>query len=112
MANAELMEGKPPVAVAPGGGLLDWRYVRYRFAHSPLALLGLALGRATNNGKPLGHERRVLARIRAEATAIDTGRDEFPLAGFERDRNGGATGSLLQPRQRGASEPHSHWSGA
>ena len=34
-------------------------------------MLGLALGRATNAGKPLGHERRVLARIRAEATAID-----------------------------------------
>jgi len=35
-------------------------------------MLGLALGRATNGGKPLGHERRVLARIRAEAAAIDT----------------------------------------
>jgi AcrR family transcriptional regulator len=34
-------------------------------------MLGLALGRATNGGKPLGHERRVLARIRAEAAAID-----------------------------------------
>ena len=36
------------------------------------ALLGLALGRATNGGKPLGHERRVLARLRAEAAAIDS----------------------------------------
>ena len=35
------------------------------------AMLGLALGRATNGGKPLGHERRVLARLRAEAAAID-----------------------------------------
>jgi AcrR family transcriptional regulator len=35
------------------------------------SMLGLALGRATNGGKPLGHERRVLARIRAEATDID-----------------------------------------
>ena len=35
------------------------------------AMLGLALGRATNAGKPLGHERRVLARIRAQAAAID-----------------------------------------
>jgi AcrR family transcriptional regulator len=34
-------------------------------------MLGLALGRATNGGKPLGHERRVLARLRAEAVAID-----------------------------------------
>jgi len=34
-------------------------------------MLGLALGRATNGGKPLGHERRVLARIRTEAAALD-----------------------------------------
>ena len=33
-------------------------------------MLGLALGRATNGGKPLGHERSVLARLRAEAAAI------------------------------------------
>lgn len=30
-------------------------------------MLGLALGRATNAGQPLNHERRVIARIRAEA---------------------------------------------
>lgn len=35
------------------------------------SMLGLALGRATNGGKPLGHERRVLARIRSEAAIID-----------------------------------------
>lgn len=35
------------------------------------SMLGLALGRATNGGKPLGHERRVLARIRREADALD-----------------------------------------
>jgi AcrR family transcriptional regulator len=35
------------------------------------AMLGLALGRATNGGKPLGHERRVLARLHADAAAID-----------------------------------------
>jgi AcrR family transcriptional regulator len=35
------------------------------------AMLGLALGRATNGGNPLGHERRVLARVRSEAVAID-----------------------------------------
>ena len=34
-------------------------------------MLGLALGRATKGGKPLGHERRVLARLRREAAAID-----------------------------------------
>jgi AcrR family transcriptional regulator len=33
-------------------------------------MLGLALGRATNGGKPLGHERRVLARLRADAAAL------------------------------------------
>jgi AcrR family transcriptional regulator len=35
------------------------------------SMLGLALGRATNGGKPLGHERRVLARIRSDAATID-----------------------------------------
>jgi AcrR family transcriptional regulator len=35
------------------------------------SMIGLALGRATNGGKPLGHERRVLARIRAEAAGLD-----------------------------------------
>jgi AcrR family transcriptional regulator len=35
------------------------------------SMLGLALGRATNGGKPLGHERRVLARIRSDAANID-----------------------------------------
>ena len=35
------------------------------------AMLGLALGRATNGGKPLGHERKVLARLRAGAADID-----------------------------------------
>jgi AcrR family transcriptional regulator len=35
------------------------------------SMIGLALGRATNGGKPLGHERRVLARIRAEASTFE-----------------------------------------
>jgi AcrR family transcriptional regulator len=35
------------------------------------AMLGLALGRANNGGRPLGHERAVLARLRAEAATID-----------------------------------------
>ena len=34
-------------------------------------MLGLALGRATNGGKPLGHERQVLARLRSDAATID-----------------------------------------
>jgi AcrR family transcriptional regulator len=40
------------------------------------AMLGLALGRATNGGSPLGHERTVLARLRAEAAAFDDNTDE------------------------------------
>ncbi|MEY2468841.1 MAG: hypothetical protein QOF21_1539 [Actinomycetota bacterium] len=35
------------------------------------AMLGLALGRATNGGKPLGHERVVIARLRDEAARLD-----------------------------------------
>jgi AcrR family transcriptional regulator len=34
------------------------------------SMLGLALGRATNGGKGLGHERRVLGRIRDEAAQL------------------------------------------
>ncbi len=34
-------------------------------------MLGLALGRATNDGEALSHERRVLARLRSEAAALD-----------------------------------------
>jgi len=44
---------------------------RQFYALAREALLGLALGRATNGGTPLGHERSVLDRLRAEATAID-----------------------------------------
>jgi AcrR family transcriptional regulator len=35
------------------------------------SMLGLALGRATNAGKPLNHERRVITRIRAEAASLE-----------------------------------------
>ena len=35
------------------------------------AMLGLALGRATNGGNPLPHERIVLRRLRDEAAAFD-----------------------------------------
>jgi hypothetical protein len=41
------------------------------FAMARETMLGLALGRATNGGKPLGHEGKVLARLRAEAAALD-----------------------------------------
>lgn len=37
-------------------------------------MLGLALGRAVSGGKALGHERRVLTRIRTEAAALDAAR--------------------------------------
>ena len=36
-------------------------------------LLGLALGRATNGGEPLGHEHTVLGSLRGAATALDDG---------------------------------------
>lgn len=36
-------------------------------------MLGLALGRATNGGRPLGHEPAVLARLRAEAASVEAG---------------------------------------
>ena len=35
------------------------------------AMLGLALGRATNGGKALGHEKAVLASLRAGAAAVE-----------------------------------------
>ncbi len=35
------------------------------------AMLGLALGRATNGGEPLAHEATVLNRLRSEAAALD-----------------------------------------
>ena len=38
------------------------------------AMLGLALGRATNGGRALGHEKAVLGRLRNEARTFDTDR--------------------------------------
>ena len=38
-------------------------------------MLGLALGRATNGGRPLGHEKVVLGRLRREARSIDEERE-------------------------------------
>jgi AcrR family transcriptional regulator len=37
-------------------------------------MLGLALGRATNGGRPLGHEKRVLDTLRKGAAALDGNR--------------------------------------
>ena len=50
--------------------ILVSRELRDFFITAREAMLGLALGRATNGGKALGHENRVLARIRAEAAAL------------------------------------------
>jgi hypothetical protein len=42
------------------------------------ALLGLALGRATNGGRPLPHEGRVLDGLRALAASVDRPHPEDP----------------------------------
>lgn len=47
----------------------DPRRAYYRMARE--TLLGLALGRATNGGRPLGHEDQVLETLRQGAAAID-----------------------------------------
>ena len=54
--------------VAPAGTDADARAFQLTARE---AMLGLALGRANNGGRPLGHERVVLARLSAEAAAID-----------------------------------------
>ena len=41
------------------------------FVTSREAMLGLALGRATNGGRPLAHEQRVIARMCREAASLD-----------------------------------------
>jgi AcrR family transcriptional regulator len=59
--------------VNPDGitGILNSVEKRDFFFMARESMLGLALGRATNGGKALGHERRVLNRIRAEAARLD-----------------------------------------
>lgn len=48
------------------------------------AMLGLALGRATNGGRPLSHEAVVLRRLRAEAASYDEhNRRRDPVARVE-----------------------------
>jgi AcrR family transcriptional regulator len=51
-------------------GLLTDAEKRDFFVTARESMLGLALGRATNSGKPLNHERRVIERIRGEAAAL------------------------------------------
>jgi AcrR family transcriptional regulator len=59
---AELVNpGNLPVAVLDDPACRSW----YLMARE--SLLGLALGRATNGGHPLGHEDAVLAQLRAGA---------------------------------------------
>lgn len=60
-----------PERVAPAILVDDERRDFYAMARE--TMLGLALGRATNGGKPLGHEKRVLARLRADAAAVESG---------------------------------------
>jgi AcrR family transcriptional regulator len=50
--------------------ILDTAEKRNFFVMARESMLGLALGRATNRGRALGHERRVLAFLRAQATAL------------------------------------------
>jgi AcrR family transcriptional regulator len=61
--------------VAPDGstrtGPLAGAGARAFYLTAREAMLGLALGRAVNGGKPLAHERVVLQRLRTEAAAFD-----------------------------------------
>jgi AcrR family transcriptional regulator len=50
--------------------ILDTAEKRDFFVMARESMLGLALGRATNGGRALGHERRVLAFLRAQAVAL------------------------------------------
>jgi AcrR family transcriptional regulator len=59
-----------PVRLVPSAGDAD---VRDFLLTAREAMLGLALGRATNDGRPLPHEARVLARLRAEAATLAAG---------------------------------------
>jgi AcrR family transcriptional regulator len=59
-----------PESAGREGPLRD-RDAKAFFLMAREAMLGLALGRAINGGTPLGHERVVLRRLRAEATGFD-----------------------------------------
>jgi len=52
---------------SPPDSVLGRSDAREFFLMAREAMIGLAFGRATNGGRPLGHERVVLARLREEA---------------------------------------------
>jgi AcrR family transcriptional regulator len=58
-----------PEGKAPEIFVSDAHRAHYVMARE--ALLGLALGRATNGGRPLGHEQAVLDVLRSGAEALD-----------------------------------------
>jgi AcrR family transcriptional regulator len=51
--------------------VLDDPEARTHYLLAREAMLGLALGRATNGGRALGHEAAVLARLRTDAATLD-----------------------------------------
>jgi AcrR family transcriptional regulator len=57
-----------PASIAPN--ILTDANHRDFYAMAREAMIGLALGRATNGGKPLGHEERVLNQLRTQAASI------------------------------------------
>lgn len=59
-----------PTSAGRDGPLRD-RDAQVFYLMAREAMLGLALGRATNGGRPLHHERAVLTRLRAEAAGLD-----------------------------------------
>jgi AcrR family transcriptional regulator len=80
MANGPALRAEIGPVVAEFAGLVNPDTIttiltdagrRDFFVTAREAMLGLALGRATNGGRPLGHERRVLSRLRREAAAFD-----------------------------------------
>ncbi|UDY35146.1 TetR/AcrR family transcriptional regulator [Dermatobacter hominis] len=73
-----------PTGRAPGSPVAD-ADARAFVLTAREALLGLALGRAYGGGRPLGHERVVLDRLRAEADRIDARLDARVPADDEED---------------------------
>jgi AcrR family transcriptional regulator len=67
---AEFSSLVSPDALAPA--ILTDHRRREFYVMARETMLGLALGRATNGGKPLGHEPSVLARLRADAPRIES----------------------------------------
>ncbi|MEU4227768.1 TetR/AcrR family transcriptional regulator [Nonomuraea sp. NPDC026600] len=59
------------VSPAGAGDPLGDPEARTFFLMAREAMLGLAFGRATNGGRPLGHERVVLERLRSDAATLD-----------------------------------------